>query len=649
MPITVLPRAISELIAAGEVIERPASVIKELVENSIDAGATRITVEIKHGGSTYMRITDDGCGIAPDEVGTAFLRHATSKISVEDDLNHIQTLGFRGEALASVAAVARVEVLTRQRGTALGTRYEIAGSIEQCSEQAGCPEGTTIVIRDLFFNVPVRAKFLKKDVTEGNAVAAVMQKIILSHPEIAFTFIRDNKSELHAGGDGTLLAAVYAVFGRAFAGDLLPVDYEADGISVKGYAVKPLYAKNNRSFQCFFVNGRSVKSFPCAIALEEAYRTLLMNGKFPACVLMLTVPPATVDVNVHPAKAEVRFSDEKKVTGAVYFAIKNALLQNGLIYEFQVKPPADWTTPPPQKMTFEDKPLSTTEAPAAAPAPVSIPAPAAKPEPVRAPAMAAAAAMPTPAPSAAPVAMASPKCDYQAPRTAPARMIPPEPETITQAAPVPKPQAPTSIPPAQPMPQQPAPEPLPPIHVIGEAFSNYILASAGDTLYFIDKHAAHERVLFEQFRDEAVSHDSQQILNGEELLLSMAEYDALEAHLPHLQALGFGFDLSHKPYAALTAVPVTCASLNLDELVLELAAGLAAGRQTAESSKQLEDVLHTMACKAAIRSGDKNAPEELQALAEAVWGNENIRHCPHGRPVLFALPKRELEKQFKRV
>lgn len=638
MSIRVLPKEISELIAAGEVIERPASVIKELVENSIDAGAKRITVEIKNGGSTYMRITDDGCGIAPDEVPTAFLRHATSKITEQDDLERIRTLGFRGEALASVAAVAEVEVLTKQRDAEFGVRYEIAGSEERSIEQIGCPDGTTIIIRNLFFNVPVRRKFLKKDVTEGNAVAAVLQKIILSHPKISFTLIRDNKQDLHAGGDGTLLAAIYAVFGRAFANDLLAVEYESEGIKVSGFAIKPLYAKNSRSFQCFFVNGRSVRSLPCSIALEEAYRTLLMNGKFPACVLMLTVPPALVDVNIHPAKAEVRFSDEKRVTSAIYFAVKNALLQNGLIYEFQMKPPTDWTAPPPPKpMTFEDRPLPTQPEP-----PVTAPQPTA-PAPI-----AATPVTPTPAP-AVPIQMASLKSGYEEPRRAP--VYEPKPVIPREEIPAPMPAAvQESAPAPEPIHEEP-PEPpdLPRLKVIGEAFQNYIIAEAEDTLYLIDKHAAHERVLFEQFCDEAISHDSQQILNGSELLLSMAEYDALERNALKLEKLGFSFDLTNKPYAALTAVPVTCADLNLDELVLELAAGLAEGRQTATSSRQLEDVLHTMACKAAIRSGDHSEPEELQALADAVWHNEKIRHCPHGRPVLFALTKQQIEKQFKRI
>lgn len=320
--ITVLSKDISELIAAGEVIERPASVVKELLENSIDAGASHITVEIKNGGTTYIRITDDGCGIAPDQVPTAFLRHATSKINSKEDLDNILTLGFRGEALASISAVSRVELLTKQKADEYGTSYIIEGGVEVSYEQSGCPDGTTIIIRDIFFNVPVRRKFMKRDSAESNAVNSIMQKIILSHPEIAFKLIRDNKTELSSAGDGELYSAVYAVYGRDFSHDMIPVNYSENGISVKGYVVKPLYSKSNRSFQNFFINGRYVKSVTCSASLEEAYQNLVMTGKYPACVLMIDLPPVTVDVNVHPAKAEVRFSDEKVVFGAVYFAVK---------------------------------------------------------------------------------------------------------------------------------------------------------------------------------------------------------------------------------------------------------------------------------------------------------------------------------------
>ena len=335
--INVLSKEISELIAAGEVIERPASVIKELLENSIDAGAEHITVEIKNGGTTYMRITDDGSGIESEQVATAFLRHATSKITSKTDLDSIMTLGFRGEALASISAVAKVEVLTKTKNDELGTNYIIEGSIEKLNERTGCPDGTTIIIRDIFYNVPVRQKFMKRDSAEANAIISIMQKIVLSHPEISFKLIKDNRIEFTSAGDGELYSAIYGVYGRDFAHDMIPVDYSENGITVKGYVVKPLYSKSNRAFQNFFINGRYVKSVTCCVSLEEAYRNLVMVGKYPACVLMLDVPPAAVDVNVHPAKAEVRFSDEKIVFNSVYFAVKNALMASGLIYEFQMK------------------------------------------------------------------------------------------------------------------------------------------------------------------------------------------------------------------------------------------------------------------------------------------------------------------------
>lgn len=340
--INLLSQEISELIAAGEVIERPCSVIKELVENSIDSGARHITVEIKNGGTTYMRVTDDGCGMSFDDVPKAFLRHATSKISSKEDLDNILTLGFRGEALASVAAVSRVEVMTKQKDETYGTLYNIEGSVESFHDKGGCPDGTTIIIRELFYNVPARRKFLKKDITESNAVSQILQKITMSHPDIAFKFIRDNRVEFNSSGDGELFSAVYAVYGRDFARDLINVEYEYGGIRVTGFTVKPLYSKNNRSFQNFFVNGRYVHSKLCSAALENAYENMIMTGKFPACIMMIELPPASMDVNIHPTKAEVRFTDEKTVSDAIFFAVKNALMNDGLIYEFELKPRQDW-------------------------------------------------------------------------------------------------------------------------------------------------------------------------------------------------------------------------------------------------------------------------------------------------------------------
>ena len=324
--IRLLDKSVAELIAAGEVIERPSSVIKELVENSIDAGARHITVEIKHGGISYMRITDDGCGIAYDQMPTAFLRHATSKIRTGDDLTGIMTMGFRGEALASVAAVAKIEMMSRQDGDELGGRYIIEGGEEKEHESCGCPTGTTIVIKELFYNTPARLKFLKKDISEGNFIAATVDRLALSHPDISFRFIRDNKSVRMTSGDGSLLSAAKAVSGRQFADSLIPVDFSLNGIDVSGYVSSPLFCRNSRSMQTFFVNTRYIKSTTCMAALEEAYRNSMMVGKFPACILNISLSPETVDVNVHPAKTEIRFAYEKPVFDAVYFAVKNALV-----------------------------------------------------------------------------------------------------------------------------------------------------------------------------------------------------------------------------------------------------------------------------------------------------------------------------------
>ncbi|MBQ8009935.1 MAG: DNA mismatch repair endonuclease MutL [Oscillospiraceae bacterium] len=651
--ITVLDKAVSELIAAGEVIERPSSVIKELVENSIDAGAAHITVEIKNGGTTFMRIVDDGCGMAPEDVPTAFLRHATSKINEKADLDTIRTLGFRGEALASIAAVARVTVLTRRPCDEFGTKYEIAGADAGIPEECGCPDGTTLVIKDLFFNVPARRKFMKRDAAEGNAVSQIIQKIAISHPEIAFRFIRDNKMEFHSDGSGTLLAAIHAVYGRDFARDLLPVEHEQDGISVKGFVIKPLYAKNNRSFQNFFVNSRYVRSRSCMVALESAYENLIMTGKFPACVLMLDMPPHTLDVNIHPAKAEVRFSEEKTVINAIYFAVKNALMKAGLIYEFQAKKPVqDWYQKPEPEYTqqplVEEPPKPAPPKPAAPPpvqpvlpqasmpftAPVPPPKPVqSTPEPERTSLFAEKKPPKTPIVSGdlrTQEEMPAPKAQPPAVQMRPAEPPPPparasEPQEVAEIE----------------------TEPFPDVKVIGELFANYILAQSGDTMIIIDKHAAHERVIFEKLRRDNCRQYQQMLLEPCRVLLTMDEFSAMEENVPLLDRLGFAFDFSHKPYAVTTAAPIFFDGLNLDEIVQELAHNLFLGKVNPQTHL-LDDMLHELACKSAIRANDKNSLQELQALTEQVCRDVNIRHCPHGRPVMFTMSKYNLEKQFRR-
>ncbi|MGN0677988.1 MAG: DNA mismatch repair endonuclease MutL, partial [Ruminococcus sp.] len=626
----VLSKDISELIAAGEVIERPASVIKELIENSIDAGAEHITVEIKKGGTVFMRITDDGCGMEYEDVPTAFLRHATSKISAKDDLDNIMTLGFRGEALASVSAVSKVDVMTKRKSDEFGTHYVTEGSIEKLYEKSGCPDGTTIIIRDLFFNVPVRRNFMKKDVTEGNAVSKIVQKTALSHPEVSFKFIRDGKLEFNSSGDGNIYSAIYAVYGKDFANDMVEVKYSSGGVEIGGFVIKPLYAKSNRTFQNFFVNGRYVKSLICQVALESAYNNLLMTGKFPACILNISVKPSTVDVNIHPSKAEVRFSDEKKISDSVYFAVKNALLDTGLTYEFKLKNTDEIPAEPEKNFgSIFTKPEDIEKAEQKL---------SEKPAENR-------------GISKIPFRYEENNIDVK--RTVNKDVFI-EPEEDTD---IPKKIEgfsyinSTSFEHAETPPVQ---EKLPEfkesekkIHVIGEAFKNYIMAEADDTIIMIDKHAAHERVIFERLKNQNCRQYMQMILSEIKILLSDEEFSEMETNSERLGNMGFLFDYSQKPYIILKGIPDFLKELDMEEIIPEIAENFIQCRQNPESHA-IDDILHTMACKSAIKANDTNDISELQKLAEIVYNNENIRHCPHGRPVMFTMTKNNIERQFRR-
>ena len=634
--IKILSKDISELIAAGEVIERPASVIKELIENSIDAGAEHITVEIKKGGTVFMRITDDGCGMEYEDVPTAFLRHATSKISEKNDLEHIMTLGFRGEALASVSAVSKVDVITKRKGDEYGTHYITEGSYEKLYEKTGCPEGTTIIIRDLFFNVPVRRNFMKKDVTEGNAVSRIVQKTALSHPEVAFKFIRDGKLEFNSSGDGNIYSAIYAVYGKDFANDMVAVSYSSDGVQIGGFVIKPLYAKSNRTFQNFFVNGRYVKSLICQVALESAYNNMLRTGKFPACILTLNVNPATVDVNIHPSKAEVRFSDEKKISDSVYFAIKNAFLDKGLSYEFKFSKSSDEIPDEPKAENFSNiftKPEDVEKAEQK----LSVQIDERKNIPE------------------IPVRYNDDRIDVKRTINKDVFIEPEEddndvPEKIegfsyintssfshsenTENADV----------------QEKLPELIETekkIHVIGEAFKNYIMAEADDNIIMIDKHAAHERVIFEKLKSENCRQYMQMLISEYKILLSDEQFSEMETNSGSLLNMGFMFDYSQKPYIILKGVPDFLKELDMEEIIPEIAENFVLCKHNPETHA-IDDILHTMACKSAIKANDKNDISELQKLAEIVYNSENIRHCPHGRPVMFTMTKNNIERQFKR-
>ncbi len=654
--INLLSQEISELIAAGEVIERPCSVIKELVENSIDSGARHITVEIKNGGTTYMRVTDDGCGMSFDDVPKAFLRHATSKISSKEDLDNILTLGFRGEALASVAAVSHVEVMTKQKDETYGTLYNIEGSVESFHDKGGCPDGTTIIIRELFYNVPARRKFLKKDITESNAVSQILQKITMSHPDIAFKFIRDNRVEFNSSGDEELFSAVYAVYGRDFARDLINVEYEYSGIRVTGFTVKPLYSKNNRSFQNFFVNGRYVRSKLCSAALENAYENMIMTGKFPACVMMIELPPASMDVNIHPTKAEVRFTDEKTVSDAIFFAVKNALMNDGLIYEFELKPRQDWRQQviepeemqqqeflftPVSKIEQTEKKLFADENKISS-----------APEQINSVTNEVSAEKPETPQYTGKNELPETASEHNVERK-PAIEIKPEPEpenvegfqylstkSFEEIKSEPKPQELEK--------KQSEWTEKPKIKVIGEAFGVYIIAETEDKkMVMIDKHAAHERIIFERLKSRNCRQYSQMLMNGIKVLLTGDEFSALEANTELLADMGFVFDFSERPCVKATAVPTFIMELDIEEIISEIAENLRLNRHDPQSHT-LDDMLHTVACKSAIRGNDKNSAAELQSLAEQVYSDERIRHCPHGRPVMFTMTKSNIEHQFGR-
>ena len=665
--INLLDRSVYELIAAGEVIERPSSVIKELVENSIDAGAKHITIEIKDGGSSFMRVTDDGCGIAFDEVPTAFLRHATSKVQSADDLESIMTLGFRGEALASVAAVAKVEVLTKEADEQYGTSFKINGGDILEHERTGCPDGTTIIIRDLFYNVPARQKFLKRDVTEGNQVQGLIDKLALAHPDVSFRLIRDNKQVRSTGGDGDYYSAIYAVFGKQFAGSLIPVEYSMGDITLTGYISSPLFTRPNRSMQYFFVNGRYVRSVICLTALEEGYRGSIMTGKFPACVLNITMPPELCDVNVSPSKTEIRFADEKQIFDLLNFGTRNAILNadNKREIKLEKQQPVSAPAAPqplekrveaairtaPQegfvKMSSEeykekvakslddDRMFRIREKEVRFHSPLSGIQPRktetsfvqqhiAEPEPVK------------PQENTS----AWQKSDF-APKTA---LIAEEKEEntykfITGASLEAKEQPPAVT-------EQ---EPVQPIKVIGELFATYILCQCGDEFIMIDKHAAHERIKFEKKKTELTT-SSQLLTESICVDLSPDQYDALSGNEDKLSDAGVDIILHDGVRCEITAAPSAFAGekVNPSDIVVRAADMLASGNDNI-IGEIYDDLLHSRACKSAVKANDINHPDELRVIAEEVWQNEKIRFCPHGRPVMVKLTKQEIEKYFSRI
>lgn len=653
--INLLDKSVYELIAAGEVIERPSSVIKELAENSIDAGAASITVEIKRGGISYLRVTDDGCGISREDIPTAFMRHATSKVYTQDDLDSINTLGFRGEALASVCAVSRVELLTKQREDQLGSIYRIEAGEPVEYDRAGCADGTTIIIRDLFYNTPARLKFLKKDVTEGNYCASVIEKLALSHPGISFRFIRDGRQTMLSSGDGEYYSAVYAVFGKQFAAGLIPVENVYQNTAVTGYVSSPLFTRANRSMQNFFVNGRSVKSPLCCAALEEAFRNTIMVGKFPSCVLCVNTDPSQVDANIHPTKTEVRFTNEKIVFDAVYFAVKNALMGYDESREIKLNTaPARAENIPQPERARTAEPLRTASAQVIEEPPKTMPIPSGRdaviyPQEKREP----------------------PKFTLRQETPQPAQFTQPlpaaeqtyMPELVPAKKPEPK-ETPLSDLPGfaflseksfekkpEPVPQEPDPvipqeRPKEQIRVVGELFKTYIVCESTEGMILIDKHAAHERVNFERLK-KGFDSSAQLLMQPEEVYLTPEEFNGMSEYADKLAQVGIIMEFTDGK-ARVTGLPQMLDKVPPAEIVECIAKIVSQGNTNAEG-ELFDDMLHTVACKASIRGNEDNDILELQVLAQEVFNNPDIRYCPHGRPVMTQISRKQIERYFGRV
>lgn len=660
-----LERHVANLIAAGEVVERPASVVKELTENAIDAGATAVAVEIQRGGMGYIRVTDNGCGMEPEDAETAFLRHATSKIQNAFDLEAIGTLGFRGEALAAIAAVARVELMTRTADREFGTGLTLEGGKVVEREVVGCPEGTTMIVRNLFYNTPARLKFMKRDVAEGAAVYAVVQHVALSHPEVSFRFVREGKEELLTPGDGDLRSAVYAVLGREVALGMLPCKRKDEELSVEGFISRPTCCRGNRSGQHFFVNGRYVKSRTMSAALEQAYQNQKMVGKFPGCVLRVACKLNAVDVNVHPAKTEVKFTSERKLFDAVYYAVKETLEAEQGHPQAELKPKVppkqDQVTPnqtffrtmtaeeyrrtgqvlhskrqspaPPREDPFETamrqrrqevRPSELVRIPEAA-------------EPIVVSAVEDRALVEQPVDNCVEKSVETVENPLYNPgvsQVEPVQTRKPEPIRLGQTpAPAPAEQ----------------PEETPDTaawRLAGELFDTYVIVEQGDTTYLIDKHAAHERMNFDRMRAADWKPMSQLLLTPQVLHLAPEECGVLLEQMGLLEQFGFAVEPFGGDEVLVREAPNDLSADQIEPALEEIASKLLL-TGTADPAAVRDEVLHTMACKAAIKGGWKNDQAELEVVARAVMSGQ-VKYCPHGRPVAIELSRQQLEKQFKR-
>ena len=661
---------VADLIAAGEVVERPASVVKELVENAIDAGASAVVVEIQRGGMSLIRVTDNGCGIAPGELPTAFLRHATSKLRSAEDLGKIGTLGFRGEALAAISAVSRVDIVTRQKGAGCGAALHLEGGVPGQVGEAGTPEGTTIAVRDLFYNTPARLKFMRKDSAETAAVAGLMQHLALSHPDVSFKFIKDGTESLHTPGDGKLESAVYAALGRDFARGLVSVEGRGGDIAVSGFVTAPLLGRGSRSMQVFFVNGRFIKSQLLTAALEEGYRNQIMKGKFPGCVLSVTLPVTAVDVNVHPAKTQVKFAREREVFDAVYHTVLDCLDARGA--PVAAPKPAERVVNPRQDFfrsmdakTFREQGAKNAEK-------------AAEKPPVR-PAAPARPAWNTEWKSAAKVADSqTERSGYQAFRplekpagtafgkppasvterreAAPVRETPVKAEAPAEKETPVKPEvAKRPFVPAIPAEQQGLdlpgqttiePPKEAPWRIAGEVLHTYIICESEDgCVWLIDKHAAHERINFDRLKAAKTPPMRQTLLQPVAAELTKEDGALLLENLSLLEQFGFACEDFGDGAVLVREVPADIDAGDTVSTLEEFAENLRSGKSLEEKR---ENLLHTMACKAAIKGGWTSDLSELKVLVEKVQSGE-VRYCPHGRPVAVKLTKYELERMFKRA
>lgn len=700
--INVLDKHIAELIAAGEVVERPSSVIKELVENSIDAGAKNITVEIKNGGTTFMRVADDGCGIYRDDIKKAFLRHATSKVKTANDLDMISTLGFRGEALASISAVSRLQVITKNENEEIGSCYEIEGGDEISLEEAGCPTGTTFVIRDLFYNIPARSKFLKKDVAEGNAVSALMDKIVLSHPEVAFTFIRDGKQVLRTFGDGKLLSAIYSVFGKDFAKGLIPVDYTLDSVTVKGYISKPINSRPNRNMQNFFINGRFVKTRTGMAALEEAYKGSIMVGKFPSAVLQLTVPYEIIDVNVHPAKIEVRFINERPVFDAIYHAVKTALQQgderkqvhfkeNTAFNEIKkVNPfnnaqavfakaentPAEKPIKPIERIepvlkNSEPKPYNPFDE-------LDLKDEKTKPVSIDNLKM---------SDSSNPFDIYSKqaikrnselenkKAEFSKQKLEKAEQLilkaTQQEESLTKQeitvddltaesteTPIETEVSKEEVKPLKEISENKTdnndaltelPKEQTKLRFLGEAFNTYIIVEKNDNeVLIIDKHAAHERIIYEKLKADSGSANVQYLLTPITVTLDKIDYDAAVSNLDMFAKCSFDVEDFGNGTLLVRSAPQYLAATEIADCIAEMSGYIASGKKDIYAEK-MDWFYHNVSCRSAIKAGNKSTVQELMDIAWTLEKNPQIKYCPHGRPICIVMTKYEIEKQFGRL